>query len=400
MQIMETTPDKISPSASSDSKADTKPRVLIIDDSRLVRVSIKKVLMQEFDILEAVDGEDGWDKLVGDPQVQVVITDQGMPKLDGFDLIKRIRADNTARINEIPIMMVTGAEKEHTHLREKALNLGATDFITKPFDKTQLLARARSHVKLDQTKRSLGQTEVALNKQSATDSLTGAHNERYFKQRGEQAISFANRHSQELSLFNIEIDKFEEIKSTYGQDTANQILIWVADIIKDTLRKEDTLARSERARFAVLIPTAGRMEAAVLCERIRKRIAETEYNKTVISLKLTVSIGLSTLGRDRTSNINEFYGFANNRLNYALQSGGNRVVATDQKAAPQQPKPKKKLLSLDSVMKVLRGGKSELLFPHLNDIASNIMPLIELCNKKLNWELDAEIERIKNKIKD
>jgi len=396
MQIMETTPDTITAAATS--SAEIKPRVLIIDDSRLVRVSIKKVLMEEFDILEAVDGEDGWDKLVQDPQVQVVITDQGMPKLDGFDLIKRIRANDTARINEIPIMMVTGAEKEHTHLREKALNLGATDFITKPFDKTQLLARARSHAKLDQTKRSLGETEDALSEQSATDTLTGLHNQRYFKQRGEQAISFANRHTQELSLFTIEVDKFEEITPTYGQETANQIVIWVADIIKDTLRKEDTLARIDRSRYAILIPTAGRMEAAVLCERIRKRIAETEYNKTVISLKLTVSIGLSTLGRDRSKNINEFCGFAENRLNYALQSGGNRVVASDQKAAPLQPPAKKKLLSLDSVMKVFRSGKVELLYPHLNDIAGNLIPLLELCNKKLNWGLDVEIERIKNKI--
>jgi len=397
---METTHGPITPDPLSDTPVKTKPRVLIIDDSRLVRISIKKVLMEEFDIIEAVDGEEGWEKLLEDTQVQVVITDQGMPKLDGFGLIERIRNTDAARINEIPIMMVTGAEKEHTHLREKALRLGATDFITKPFDKTQLLARARSHAKLDQTKRNLDETEEALNKQSAIDPLTKVHNERYFKQRGEQAISFANRHRQELSLFNIEIDKFEEIRSTYGQETANQILIWIADIIKDTLRKEDTLARVGQSCFAILTPAAGRMDAAVLCERIRKRIVETEYNKTVISLKLTVSIGLSTLRRDRTNNINEFYGFANNRLNSAIQTGGNRVVACDQKTAPQPPSTKKKLLSLDSVMKVFRSGKLNLLTPHLNDIANNLMPLLDLCNKKLKWGLDTEIQRIKNKIND
>ena len=111
----------------------TKPRILVIDDSRVVRLSLKKVLGVEFEITEAEDGEAGWDALLADDQIQVVLTDADMPLLNGYDLIARIRAHDDVRINDIPVNMVTAADDEAA--RTRALDLGATDFVTKPFDK-------------------------------------------------------------------------------------------------------------------------------------------------------------------------------------------------------------------------------------------------------------------------
>lgn len=100
----------------------SKPRVLIIDDSRVVRVSLKKVLSNEFDIIEAEDGEEGWAALLADRRIQVVLTDAAMPRLDGYALIARIRAHDDVRINDIPVNMVTAADDEAA--RQRALGLG------------------------------------------------------------------------------------------------------------------------------------------------------------------------------------------------------------------------------------------------------------------------------------
>ena len=129
----------------------TKPKVLVIDDSRIVHAAIKKAIKEEFEVLDAYDGEEGWIMLRQDNEIQVVITDQGMPKLDGFGLISRVRQSAVSRINEIPIIMVTGAEEEQVEISEKALDMGATDFLTNPFENNIIRARVRSNINLDQT---------------------------------------------------------------------------------------------------------------------------------------------------------------------------------------------------------------------------------------------------------
>ncbi|WP_455203286.1 GGDEF domain-containing response regulator, partial [Kaarinaea lacus] len=250
----------------------SQPTVLVIDDSKLVRVSIKRVLKNEFTIVEAVDGEEGWEKLLNDDSVQVVITDNGMPRLDGFGLIERIRNCDNPRLKALPLMMVTGAEKAQTDLREKALALGATDFITKPFDNVQLLARTRTHAKLDKTQRSLEKTTSDLIENSTIDPLTKVSNRRYWIERGNQDLAYATRHKQALTFIGIGVDDFANIESQYGAETSAHIQVWLSKLLQPVLRKEDTLARIKDGVFAVIAPSANRMDAAVLAERMRKKV--------------------------------------------------------------------------------------------------------------------------------
>jgi PleD family two-component response regulator len=103
-----------------------KPRVLVVDDSRLMRTAIHKFIQGEFQATEAEDGERGWEMLVGDDHIQVVIADVLMPRLDGYALICRIRAADEARIRDVPVIVITGAEDDET--RERAFACGANEF--------------------------------------------------------------------------------------------------------------------------------------------------------------------------------------------------------------------------------------------------------------------------------
>lgn len=121
-----------------------KPTVLIVDDSRTVRAAISKHLKEQFNIIEAGDGEEGWEALQQHPEITLVISDIQMPRLDGYGFICRVRAADEERIRNHPIVVITSAEDEIT--RERAYACGANDFILKPLEFNDLMSRLKSQV--------------------------------------------------------------------------------------------------------------------------------------------------------------------------------------------------------------------------------------------------------------
>jgi CheY-like chemotaxis protein len=122
---------------------DEKTPILIVDDSRTVRAGLSKVLSPKFSIIEAEDGEDGWNKLQGNGSIKLVITDIMMPQLDGYGLICRIRGADQEQLQNLPIIVVTSAEDELS--RERAHACGANNFIVKPAKPSDLIERVNFH---------------------------------------------------------------------------------------------------------------------------------------------------------------------------------------------------------------------------------------------------------------
>lgn len=121
----------------------SRPQVLVVDDSRVIRKAIDRVLGKEYDLVEAEDGEAGWEALESDPRTRVVISDIQMPRLDGYGMICRIRAAEDQRLRDLPIIVITSAEDDTT--KERAYACGANDFILKPIDSNQLLGCVQNH---------------------------------------------------------------------------------------------------------------------------------------------------------------------------------------------------------------------------------------------------------------
>ncbi len=117
--------------------AGDRSKVLVVDDSAVIRKAISRVLDADYDLLEAHDGEAGWEALKSNHDLGVVISDVQMPKLDGYGMICRIRADNDPKVRDVPVIVITSAEDDIT--RERAYACGANDFILKPIDSKQLL---------------------------------------------------------------------------------------------------------------------------------------------------------------------------------------------------------------------------------------------------------------------
>jgi CheY-like chemotaxis protein len=136
-----------------------KTPILVIDDSRTVRVSLSKILNSKFNIIEAEDGEAGWKILQADTSIKLVITDIMMPKLDGYGLICRIRGSDTDRLQKIPIIVVTSAEDDLS--RERAHACGANNFIVKPVKADDLLKRVNFHTEANLSGGSIPEPQIA-----------------------------------------------------------------------------------------------------------------------------------------------------------------------------------------------------------------------------------------------
>lgn len=370
----------------------SKPQVLVVDDSKLVRFSIRKVLKKEFELLEAVDGEQGWEMLVENDGVRVVITDNGMPKLDGYDLIKRIREFDNRRVSETPIMMVTGAEEES--MRQKALELGATDFVTKPFDDAQLLARVRTHAKLDETKRSLKSANETLAQEAATDPLTGASSQRYFDQRGQQDFSLSQRHDEDLTLVHIEIDQLNTVEEQYDNQALEHILICVAQLLQAGVRKEDTVARISKGSFAIIAPRASIQEALTFCNRVRLKVSKQEWPDQAPPFPVTISVGLSSLFEDKTTSFQELHNIAQRCAQKAKAAGGNRIFAISKQSASKSTKK----ISLDAALKALEAGHQAKLRDHVFELLDRMMPLLDFCESNLDNDIKAYLNAIRRGI--
>ena len=375
-----------------------KARGLVADGSRVIRKAISKILSSEFDLVEAGDGEAAWEQLLKDSSIQVLVSDIEMPRLDGYSLICRIRAADAERVRGVPIIVITGADDELT--RERAFACGATDFIIKPIDGVQLLARTRAHAKLDQTARKLEETSTALEEQTAVDPLTQLHSRRYFIQRGVQDLAYAKRHQSDLSIVRIDIDNFRPIYKKYGDQVSDQILVWLAKILVASSRTEDTVARISGGEFAVIAPSSGRMEAAVLCERIRTAVAAEPFKGDGVSVPLTVSLGLATLGRDPGETAEELLTLADQRMTLAKAAGGNRLGVSYQEEAPKPEEAVIEQPDLETALKMLGANEGGKLVPFLPDLIGRCLPLLEFCNKKLDLGLGFAIESLKDKLGD
>jgi two-component system cell cycle response regulator len=258
------------------------PRIIVVDDSKVVRNAAQKMLAREFDVLTAEDGEEAWHLLEGDASIRVVFTDLTMPNLNGYELLRRIRAAATPELQSVPVIVVTGAEDSEA-ARVRVLELGATDFVTKPFTTIDLLARARAHATYQRITQQ-------LRSQTTLDALTGLVNKTGFLDRLQQDIAYARRHHPVLTLVRLEIDDFRTIFLKHGKDAGERGLMHLAQMIRTHIRKEDTAGRISLGGFALSLP-AGELDGVErMVERLRAEAAAHEPDSGGFRIALSAAI--------------------------------------------------------------------------------------------------------------
>lgn len=389
-----------------------RARILVVDDSRLMRKAAVKMLGEEFDLVTGDDGMDAWAMIEADQGIQVVFTDLNMPRMDGYELLQKIRAADDGGIQGLPVIVVTGAENDEA-ARMKALGQGATDFISKPFTASDLIARARAHATYRRVTREL-QAAITL------DPLTGLANRPGFLERLQQDIAYARRHHQPLSLVQIEVDDFRRFFLHCGREAADALTTHIAERLRARIRKEDTGARIGLGSFALSLPGGQETGIIALVDWLCADLAENPPIVEGEPRPVTLLTAVMSPTLDPNMGAREALEAIATRLQPVVAHAGADppaspapeavVVAAAEVAlpaaappppeapvpvasqtplpAPASPAPvPAEAVRIDEVLEQIRLGQVQDLLPRMPQIIGRILPLLRLLGPKQRAQL-------------
>lgn len=354
------------------------PRVLVVDDSRMVRASIIRHIRGRYEFREEPDGEAAWQALMVDPQIRLVITDIGMPQLDGFGLLERIRGSRLSRIHDLPVIVISGDEDDGA--RDRARQLGANDFITKGIGTAELLSRMDSLACLGDARRDLEATRAALSQASPKDPATGLASPAYLNTHGEQALSLARRQQGAICAMVVEIDCYQDLHQRYGGHVVELINRKLSKILSSRIRKEDTVAQLVPGQFTLLSPGIDLDGCTAFALRLQQAIDKLVMTYREERIQITVSVGVAgTREEGGAQSVDLLIQQASARMRGGQQTGGNRVSGPDGVVGPEaMARILRRQVSIDQALSQLRAGASTEVRARLRDVVHTLLPLLEL----------------------
>lgn len=297
--------------------------VLIIDDSDTVRERIIKTL-ESFDLFsryyEAEDGLEGFKKLISAP-MDIILCDLEMPRIDGFKFLSMLKA--RPDLQDVPVLILTGMNDRE--LKIKGLEQGASDYITKPFDPEELVARVKVHLKIKNLQDDLKRSNELLLELSNTDHLTGLFNRRYMMDALDKEVQRCIRNGGNLSLIMMDIDHFKKVNDTYGHLQGDVVLRMVATQLQKELRSYDCAARYGGEEFISILPDSALKEAVFVADRIRLSLQALKFSGALSPLSITASLGVACFPAAGVSTVDAFIKQADDALYRAKSNGRNRV---------------------------------------------------------------------------
>jgi diguanylate cyclase (GGDEF)-like protein len=328
--------------------AHTDPfNVLIVDDDALARDLLTRHLHAAgYAVAHAVDAPAALDLLdaaapAGRPRVLIV--DWEMPGADGTQLCRMIR-DREAEFGFVYVIMLT-VHTDKARLIE-AFDAGVDDFLSKPFDGGELLARLRAGRRVlaleselsarvrdaERLTAQLAALNVQLETLAGTDALTGLPNRRRAMARLDEMLAHARRYGRPLACAMVDVDDFKRLNDTHGHATGDAALKVVARTLREALRGSDVVARIGGEEFLILLPDQTTADAAVVAERCRAAVATAAVLPQHPAHHLTISVGVATLD-PAAPDVTALLQAVDQALYDAKRSGKNRVVRLDSRAA-------------------------------------------------------------------
>jgi diguanylate cyclase (GGDEF)-like protein len=297
--------------------------IAIVDDDAAIRRLVKLFLKRAgYEIREYTTGQELRDALPNE-QWDLVILDRRLPDLDGVVLAHELKS--TADFRARYIIMLTGEDEQEDKI--EGLELGADDYITKPFQYPELLARIRAGKRIVDLQNELVETNKRLERLSVTDGLTQLHNHRYFQDELAKAFEESQRYQRPLSLAMIDIDFFKKINDTYGHAVGDDVLKRAAALFRSSVRSTDLVARYGGEEFAVMMPETALQDGITFAEKIRTLLESTPLETQAGPVQATVSLGVASVPLSRIHSAKELIVAADKALYRAKRGGRNQVQA-------------------------------------------------------------------------
>ena len=297
--------------------------VLIIDDSDQIRKEIRSSLEAShlFKVVhEAREGLRGF-KLLMEHEIDLVLCDLLMPGCDGFKFL--LMKHKRVKYKDIPVILLTGQEDLKNKVR--GLELGASDYLVKPIDPRELLARVKVQLKIKDLQDELKIKNARLAELSVTDGLTKIYNRRYLHEKLDHEFNRCSRYNLPLAYVMFDLDFFKEVNDKYGHIAGDFILVEVAAILERNSRKLDLVARFGGEEFAMLLPNTEKEGAIKLADRVREEIQNNRFNFENNEINVTVSAGIVLYPHDGVESTEQLIKKADDALFAAKQAGRNQI---------------------------------------------------------------------------
>lgn len=296
-------------------------KILIAEDDLTSRAMLSAVL-KKWDCVPvtANDGMQAWDILQQPDAPRLLILDWVMPELDGLSLCRRVREHNTS--DPPYVILLTG--KGETNDIVEALDAGANDYITKPYDNAELRARIGVGMRMLELQADLNGAKNALAHEAMHDALTGIFNRRAILDGLAREISRAKRQGSTLSVGLCDIDHFKQINDQYGHMTGDEVLNGFARIMQENMRTCDLLGRYGGEEFLVIAPGSKGAPQEVFYERLCEAVAAASIPTRTGNISIAISIGVAGGAGDIT--VDALLAAADTALYNAKNTGRNRVA--------------------------------------------------------------------------
>lgn len=365
-----------------------QPSILLIAESATTVKLIIRHLQDHFAVQVANDAESAWEVIQSRDDIDVIVCDLRQA-VASFGLLERVRDAGDKKLAATPVLLLVG-ENDADHDREDAFSKGATDFINLPFASAELITRVRLHANL--YAQHFSEPDAEMQSVSAVNVLQQLSQVKHFESRVHQEISFSLRHRSSLSLAKLSLDNMAAIVAGFDKSASMSIVQAVARIIRDTLRREDTLCHFGSSEFCILYPATNGIGATDAVNRITKNVANSKLRVAGKKIRVTLSGAIHSWIAGGETDLNEIYRCLDESLQRAIDDGGNRVICTSADG-------ESRIYSMDRALRLIEKGKTEDLATHVQDLLRSVMPLLEFADAQLGLDANSLIEQLQKRAK-
>jgi diguanylate cyclase (GGDEF)-like protein len=312
------------------------PKLLVVDDEPPILDLLKRRLEALGCTVHTLPGGSRVVQTARDLMPDLILLDVMMPDLDGFSVCQALKAD--ALVRDIPVIMMTA--RSEVDSRIKGLEMGAHDYVPKPFEASELVARIRAALRVKQLQDELKEANRKLERLATSDPLTDLPNRRTFDEQFFLAVERSRRSGEALSVMMIDLDRFKRINDTYGHQVGDDALRALGRLVSGRRRVTDLVGRYGGEEFVWVLPGAPAAAAVEVGEWLRRAVEELAVESESGPVRFTVSAGITTYDptTDGPIGATAILETADEALREAKAQGRNRVVlkrlGSAQPAAP------------------------------------------------------------------